>query len=101
MIEIIEVSKIISPSRFNEGGAAIFAADIKNHQRAIDGVSNSKPFLRYNLRLLEVSYVILARANRALLDKPWAIIITIAPSSPHFDKEYRPPIKMAMCPTEE
>ena len=68
--ETIEVRRIISPRRFNEGGAAMFAAAIKNHQRAMDGIINNSPFLKYSLRLLEVSYVILASANKALLDKP-------------------------------
>lgn len=45
----------ISLNRLIEGGAAIFAADRRNHQRAIYGNTIARPLEMYTLRVLVVS----------------------------------------------
>jgi hypothetical protein len=49
------VSRIISPSRLIEGGAAIFAAENINHQKVIDGNSIIMPLVINMLRVCVVS----------------------------------------------
>jgi len=45
--------------------------------------------------------VLLAIANRAGEQRPWAIIIASAPCSPHVDSVNRPAVINPMWPTEE
>lgn len=63
MARILVIS-MISLSRFREGGAAMLAAQITNHQKAMFGLSEIRPLVRKRLRVVVVSYVIFARANR-------------------------------------
>lgn len=64
-IDKILVRRKISLIKLMVGGAAIFAADIMNHQKVIAGKKVIIPFVRNNLRVCVVSYVIFANANRA------------------------------------
>lgn len=82
-IDEIDVINIISLIRFNEGGAAILADANINHHSDMMGVADSRPFIRYILRVWVSSYVRLAKENRAEEDSPWAIIINVAPINPH------------------
>lgn len=60
----------ISARRLIEGGAAILAAHIRNHNIDMEGNRILIPLLRRRLRVFEVSYVILAAANKADLRSP-------------------------------
>lgn len=51
----MDVNRRISLIRFIEGGAAILAADERNHQRHIVGRSVRRPLERKSLRVLVVS----------------------------------------------
>lgn len=46
------VIRRISAKRFKDGGAAIFLADSRNHQKVIDGNITIRPFDRNSLREL-------------------------------------------------
>lgn len=48
---MILFNKLISPKRFNVGGAAIFPEHNKNHHNANLGIKFNRPLLIINLRL--------------------------------------------------
>lgn len=100
-IDKMLVSKKISLIKLIVGGAAIFAADIKNHQKVIAGKKVIIPLVRNNLRVCVVSYVIFAKANRAEEHKPWAILIDRAPSQPHVLEVIVAAVRSPMWPTDE
>lgn len=77
MISMISLSKLI------DGGAAMFAAVNKNHHILIMGVIDIIPLVRWILRVLVISYVRLAKINKADDLSPCAIIIARAPIIPH------------------
>lgn len=81
-ILVIAVINVISLSKFRDGGAAIFVAENKNHHMVIVGRKDIMPFIKNILRVELISYEMLAREKRADEDKPWAIIIRIAPVNP-------------------
>jgi hypothetical protein len=97
----IAMIRRISLNRLIEGGAAILAALNRNHQRAIYGEIIASPFVMYNLRVLVDSYVIFAIAKSAEEERPWAIIIKVAPKNPNLEKDSAPAIRSPICPTEE
>lgn len=53
--ERILANSTISPKRLMEGGAAMLAADIINHQKEREGKSISRPLQRYMLRVFVAS----------------------------------------------
>lgn len=72
----------ISLSRLIDGGAAMFAPVNRNHQRVIEGATHSNPLVKKMLRVLVISYDILARENKAEDLNPWAIIMVREPINP-------------------
>lgn len=97
----IEVKRIISEVKFNEGGAAIFAALKRKKNKAKIGNKARIPLVKKSLRVDVVSYKELARANSAEEQKPWAIIIIKAPSHPQICIVIIPAVNRPICPTEE
>lgn len=97
----IAVRRIISLNKLIDGGAAIFHAEKINHHIVRIGSVVIIPFVRYILRVWVISYVMLAKINKADEHNPWAIIII---SPPHIAQlefvkilaSIRP-----MCPTDE
>ena len=81
---------LISPSKFKVGGAAIFPALKRNHQRAILGIKLINPFLINKLRLPIRSYTMFARQNKPEEQSPCPIITTTAPFNPHHPNTTRP-----------
>jgi len=81
LLMILE-SNIISLIRFIDGGAAMLAANMRNHHMDIVGVIAIIPLVRNDLRVCVSLYEILAKINSADEHKPWAIIISIAPDCP-------------------
>lgn len=79
----IPVISIISLIRLIDGGAAMFAAERRNHNIVIDGKMFSIPLVKKILRVWVASYVILATANRPEEESPCAIIIISAPCQAH------------------
>lgn len=79
----VAVISIISDKRLIDGGAAIFAADIINHIIDIEGIIMFNPLFIIRFRDLDISYVMLAAANKADLRSPWASIRVSAPFIPH------------------
>lgn len=73
---------IISPNKFNEGGAAILDLLSKNHHKLIEGIKLISPLFKNNLRLLIRSYEILAKQKSPEEQRPCANIITNAPHIP-------------------
>jgi hypothetical protein len=65
-----------------DGGAAIFIVVKMNHNKDIEGIRLSKPFVRNILRVCVVSYVMLAIENIADETKPCAIIMASDPIHP-------------------
>lgn len=53
--ERVAVIDRISPRRLIDGGAAMLAAESKNHHMVIDGRKVRSPFVKNNLRVLVVS----------------------------------------------
>lgn len=93
-------NRVISPNRLIDGGAAMLAADIINHQKEREGKSIIIPLDRYILRVFVASYLMLARANIAGEQRPWASIIIMAPFHPQTVLDSRPAVRRPMCPTE-
>ena len=62
--------RLISPSKFKVGGAAIFPTLNKNHHSPILGNRFNKPLLIKSLRLPTRSYIMLARQKRPEEHKP-------------------------------
>lgn len=96
----LEIS-IISLNRLIVGGAAILAAVRRNHIRVIEGKSASIPFTKYRLRVWVISYIMLAIANRPEELRPWAIIMSRAPSHPQGAFDISPAMRIPICPTDE
>jgi len=74
---------IISLIKLIDGGAAIFAAVKINHHIDMIGLTHINPLVKNMLRVLVISYDILAKIKRAEDLRPWAIIIARAPDIPH------------------
>ena len=91
----------ISEIRFREVGAAILADDARNQRMVEEGKRASIPLVRNRLRVCVVSYIMLARANRAGEERPWAIIIKSLLSQPHEHIVIVPDVKSPMCPIDE
>lgn len=70
MNAIIPNIRIISLNRLIEGGAAIFAAQRRNHHRAIYGEIIASPLEIKILRVFVDSYVLFAIENSAEEDRP-------------------------------
>jgi hypothetical protein len=92
---------IISPIRLMDGGADILAAQIINHNRAMEGNRAKRPLVRYSLRVCVTSYDELAIQNIAEEERPWAIIMTRAPSQPHFERVKIAAVRRPICPIDE
>jgi len=92
----ILVRRRISLSKLRDGGAAMFAADSRNHQKVIEGNININPFDKNRLREFVASYVRLARANKPEEQSPWAIIIPRLPFQPHEVLESVPAVRRPM-----
>lgn len=95
------MSRRISLKRLMVGGAAMLVMERRNHHRAMNGEIMASPLEMYRLRVLVVSYVMFAMANRAEEDRPWAIIMKIAPYIPRGELDMAPATSSPMCPTEE
>lgn len=95
------MSNKISAARLIVGGAAMLAAENKNHRAVINGKYASIPLVINRLRVCVVSYKAFAKANRAEEDRPCAIIISITPSHPQRVFDIRPAVKSPIWPTEE
>jgi len=98
---MIDEISIISLSRLIEGGAAILEAANRNHHIVIIGALVIRPLVKYILRVWVISYLKLAKMNRAEDLKPWAIIIIKAPYIPQEVLVSRPASINPMWPTEE
>jgi hypothetical protein len=55
----------------------------KNHHIVIEGPTHIRPLVKKILRVLVISYDMLAKENRAEDLNPWAIIIVSDPINPH------------------
>lgn len=66
-----------------------------------DGVTLKNPFLRYNLRLELISYIILAILNSPEDTNPCPNIIKYLPPHPIILLFINPPISSPICPTDE
>lgn len=95
------VNNIISDRRLMVGGAAMFAADTRNHIKVIMGKVLIIPLFRAILRVEDVSYVMFARQNIAEEDSPWAIIIVRAALHPQEVFLIIPRISNPIWPTDE
>jgi hypothetical protein len=98
---IVAVINIISLIRLMDGGAAIFAQQLMNHQNEIAGISDRSPFVRVILRVMVMLYVRFARQNMAEDLSPCASIIDRLACIPSFDPEVAPASISAICPMEE
>ena len=76
------IINLISPSKFKEGGLAMFLTLNKNHHKPILGIKFNKPFTINRLRLFIRSYTTLARQNNPEEHKPCPIITITAPLTP-------------------
>ena len=83
----------ISVTKLNVGGADILDIEIKNHHIELRGATLIIPLVNIRLRVLVVSYIILAIENIADELIPWAIISPIAPAHPHIETLIRPTIR--------
>ena len=92
----ILVKSIISLKRLSDGGAAIFAANIRNHHMDSCGIIAIIPLVINDLRVWVIEYEILARINRLEDTNPWAIIIIMAPLIPHDEFVITPAINNPM-----
>lgn len=92
---------MISLSRLIDGGAAILALIIRNHNKVNLGVTINSPLVRTILRVWFISYVILARQNNPDETTPCAIIISNAPMSPQFVNDITPATRIPIWPTDE
>jgi len=81
--EIVAVRSITSASMLIEGGAPKFLAARINHQIVRAGNKFINPLIISIFRVVDVSYVMLAREKSAEEIKPWAIIKSKAPDQPH------------------
>lgn len=61
---MILFNNLISPNKFNVGGAAIFPAQSKNIHKDMPGIKFNKPLLINNLRLPNRSYLIFDKQNK-------------------------------------
>lgn len=93
--------KKISLIKFDEGGAAILQMMNINHQPVRIGAKYKIPLVKNSLRVLNFSYVILAKMNKAEDENPWAIIIVTAPYIPNLVEEVTPAINSPIWPTDE
>ena len=82
---IIAVIRKISLIKLILGGAAIFAQQNMNHQKAIVGIIVNIPFVRTILRVIVIPYLIFAIQNNAEDLNPWAIIIANLACIPNFE----------------
>lgn len=84
-LEMILISNEISAARFIDGGALMFAETaIKNHID-IDGARVKRPAVNIRLRVLEDSYIELAREKSHEETRPWATIIIRLPVKLHLE----------------
>lgn len=89
-----------SATKFIDGGAPIFLANIINSQSDIVGAMYISPFEIIILRVFVDSYIELARENRPEEARPCATIINKVPKIPHVEIDKRPTIRRAMWATE-
>lgn len=87
---IMEFNKKISPTKFKEGGAAIFLEANKNHHKDILGIKFISPLLIKSLRLPVRSYTILERQKRPEEQSPCPIINTYEPINPQIESVINP-----------
>lgn len=90
-----------SPKRLIEGGALIFAAAARNHQRVIDGRSLIIPLVKKRLRVLVVWYERFANTKSMGEISPWASIVVRAPAQPRVVIEVIAARKRPMWATDE
>lgn len=76
---------MISAPKFIDGGAPILAQAPKKIKIERAGVMDIRPLVRANLRVFVLSYIELARANRADEARPWAIIMVREPINLHWE----------------
>ena len=93
---MILVRSIISDSKLIDGGAAMFAAEKRNHHIVIVGKIICIPFVRNNLRVLVDSYVMFASAKSPDEHRPWATLMPRAPCHPQVELDRRPASKSPM-----
>jgi uncharacterized membrane protein len=98
---IIAVIKKISLIRLILGGAAIFAQQNINHQKAIVGMMVNIPLVNTILRVIVILYLIFAIQNNADDLNPWAIIMASLACIPNFEFDSMPATIRPICPTEE
>jgi hypothetical protein len=98
---MIAVIRKISLIRLILGGAAIFAQQNINHQKAIVGIIVNIPFVRTILRVIVIPYLIFAMQNNAEDLSPWAIIIARLACIPNFEFDSIPVTMRPIWPTEE
>lgn len=61
----------------------------------------ARPLVIYRLRVFVDSYVIFAIAKRAEEERPWAIIMKVAPKNPIIENERAPAISSPIWPIDE
>jgi hypothetical protein len=98
---IIAVIRKISLIRLILGGAAIFAQQNINHQKAIVGMIVSIPLVNTMLRVIVIEYLIFAMQNSAEDLNPWAIIIASLACIPSFEFDSIPATISPIWPTDE
>lgn len=99
--ERTEVSIRISPIRFTDGGALMFAAAARNHQNVRDGIRLIIPFVRKRLRVFVVWYERLARTNNIGEMRPWASMVVRAPAHPNLERDRTAAKNRPICATDE
>jgi len=92
---------MISLKRLSDGGAAIFAASMRNHHIDNCGTIAIIPLVMNDLRVWVIEYEMLARINSLDDTSPWAIIIIIDPLMPHDEFVITPAINSPIWPTDE
>ena len=84
-----------------DGGAAMFHAVNINHHIVKIGNVVIMPFVKNILRVLVISYVTLAKINRADEHSPWAIIIIRPPHIAQLELVKILASISPICPTDE
>lgn len=91
---------IISAARFIEGGAPILAQAARKTRAESGGATDITPFVNASLRVLVLSYMELAKANKAEEANPCATIMRRAPVKLQWENINRLVRRRPMCLTE-
>lgn len=101
LIDRTEVNIRISPMRFTDGGALMFAAAARNHQKVRDGISVIMPLVKNRFRVLVVWYERFAKVNSMGEIRPWASMVIRAPDHPKLVNEVTAARNSPMWATDE